>query len=231
MNSTYKNNKMVHKTRSRLEMQYVPVDSLQRNPWNPNVVSPENEKRIEASIARFDLFRPIIVRELESGQLEILGGQHRWEAAKRIGYEEVPIINLGRISDEKAKEIGLVDNARYGEDDVIKLDAILKDLSLEEISDYLPYTDADLASIFNASNIALDELDTDAESDLPELPPTPPAPTHQIMRFKVPVEDVAAVTAVIEHVMRAHNFTGDDSMSNAGNALVEITKKYRESLV
>jgi ParB family chromosome partitioning protein len=68
----------------------VPVELLHPNPWNTNVVTPENEKRIEESIKRLGLFKPVTVRELTDGRLEILGGQHRWEAARRLGYKEVP---------------------------------------------------------------------------------------------------------------------------------------------
>src|SRR4051812_26558524 len=106
----------------------VPVELLHPNPWNTNVVTPENEKRIEESIKRLGLFKPVTVRELTDGRLEILGGQHRWEAARRLGYKEVPIFNVGTISDVQAQQIGVADNGRYGEDDAAALATLLKGL-------------------------------------------------------------------------------------------------------
>src|SRR5437762_10365036 len=94
---------------------------LQPNPWNTNVVSPDNEAKIDASNQRLGMFKPIIVRELPDGTLQILGGAHRRESAIRLGWDQVPVFNVGPVSDKQAKEIGLADNARYGHDDTLAL--------------------------------------------------------------------------------------------------------------
>jgi ParB family chromosome partitioning protein len=208
----------------------VPVELLKPNPWNTNVVSPENERRLEESLKRFaefgGFFKPVTVRTLPNGTLEILGGQHRWEAARRLGIKEVPIFNVGAISDKLAKEIGLADNGRYGEDDPLALAKLLATVDTkEELAKFLPYSDLDLQNLFSASSIDLDALGLDGEEQrAPESPARPPA-THQVMRFKVPVEDIAVVTERIEKVMRENNYTAEDSLSNAGAALVHIIKK------
>lgn len=199
---------------------------LSPNPWNTNIVSPENEKRIEESIKKHGMFKSIIVRELEDGSYQILGGQHRWEVCTRLGVTEVPIISLGQISELRAKEIGLIDNARYGNDDTIGLSQLLQEIGIEDINMVLPYTEVELQSILDATSIDLDSLglspDIDADAKLPE---PKPAPDHQVMRFKVPVEDVAWVQAKIEKTMKQQNFTQEDSLANAGNALVHLLKK------
>lgn len=197
---------------------------LKPNPWNTNHVSPENELKIEASIKRLGVFKPIIVRELPSGDLEILGGEHRAKVAHRLGIKKVPIVNLGIITDSQAKEIGLVDNGRYGEDDTLQLSELLKSLGdLEDLGSFLPYTDDDISSIFSSSSIALDELELPDDDDtIPTLPTTPATPTHQLMRFKVPIEDGARITALIEKTMKEQGFTMEDSYANAGNALVHL---------
>lgn len=211
------------------DFKYSEIDprSLKPNPWNTNVVSPENDLKIEASIKRFGLFKPIIVRELPSGDLEILGGEHRAKAAQRMGIKKVPIMNLGIISDDKAKEIGLVDNGRYGEDDTLQLSELLQSLGdSDDLLSFLPYTDEDMSSIFSSSSIALDELELpDDDSSIPELPTAPVTPTHQLMRFKVPIADAAKITVLIEKTMKEQGYTMEDSYANAGNALVHLLNK------
>lgn len=211
------------------DFKYSEIDprSLKPNPWNTNVVSPENDLKIEASIKRFGLFKPIIVRELPSGDLEILGGEHRAKAARRMGIKKVPIMNLGIISDDKAKEIGLVDNGRYGEDDTLQLSELLQSLGdSDDLLSFLPYTDEDMSSIFSSSSIALDELELpDDDSSIPELPTAPVTPTHQLMRFKVPIADAAKITVLIEKTMKEQGYTMEDSYANAGNALVHLLNK------
>jgi ParB family chromosome partitioning protein len=203
--------------------------TLQANPWNTNIVGPDNEVKIDASLKRLGMFKPIVVRTLDSGALQILGGKHRNDSAIRLNLTSVPIMNVGKISDKKAKEIGLVDNGRYGSDDTLLLAKLLEEIGDPmELGTFLPYSDADFDSIFTSSSIALDDL------DLPELdggapsPSTAAAPqTHVVMRFKVPVGDSATITEVIEQTMKRQRFTDEDSLTNAGHALVHIFGSLR----
>jgi len=208
-------------------LQYANPRALQHNPWNTNVVSPDNEAKIDASVQRLGMFKPIIVRTLANGILQILGGAHRRDSAIRLNMDSVPVINVG--TDKKAKEIGLVDNGRYGNDDSLALAKLLDELgNPSELGEFLPYTDADLESIFATSNIALDDLDSldlDDTADAPPLAPTTRvAQTHAVVRFKVPVDDHDKVMAVINAVMKRQRFSDEDSLTNAGNALVHILK-------
>lgn len=208
-----------------MEIKNLAIDpkKLSKNPWNTNMVDPENQTKLDNSVKRFGMFKPIICRELSDGSLQILGGEHRVESAIRLGFKEIPIINLGKISEEKAKEISLVDNGRYGIDDTLQLAELLKELGeIEDISSFMPYSDDDLSSIFSSSSISLDELELPDSDELPLLPSTPKVQTHQIMRFKVPMEDAPLVTSVIESIMKSQGFTDDDSLMNAGNALVYL---------
>lgn len=208
------------------ELLMLSPDDLVPNPWNPNVMSPENEAKLDESIKRFGLFRPIVARETDDG-LEILGGQHRWEGAKRLGITSIPVANVGRIDDAKAKEIGLADNARYGFDDGALLHDILKDLGdSDEIQSFLPYSDADIRSIFSNADIALGELDLEDTFDKTEElhePPTAKAPkTHQVMRFKISIGDSERITELITKTSKRHGFTNADDLTNAGDALVHL---------
>lgn len=214
-----------------LNLKSVSIEELHPNPWNPNTMSPEMELKVEESIKRFGgLFKPIVVRELGS-HYEILGGEHRWRAARKLGYREVPIASVGAVSDQMAKEIALADNGRYGDDDPLKLAQLLKDLpGVDELKSFLPITDDELGAIFAAQTVALDELEgLDAgATEAPTEPAARPSPTHQIMRFKVPVEDVAWVTGLIDRRMKEQGFNHQDSLENAGDAFVHIMKQVKD---
>jgi ParB-like chromosome segregation protein Spo0J len=205
-------------------------DSLVPNPWNTNVVSPDNEAKLEESIKRFGMFKPVVVRELADGTLQIIGGEHRAGAAKRMGLKAIPVVNLGRIDDNKAKEISLVDNGRYGADDTLQLAELLEGLgNADELASFMPYSETDLASIFSSVNIALDDLDLpDLDEEKPVLPKEKPIQTHAVMRFKVPVDDQGWIVDLIEKTMKSQKFTEEDSLTNAGDALVFLLKKAGE---
>ena len=199
--------------------------ALSSNPWNSNIVSPDNEKKLDEAIRRLGFFKAIIVREVDD-RLEILGGEHRWQSATRLGLAEVPIVNLGPIDDTKAKEISLADNARYGADDTLQLAAILGDLSDEDIATFLPYTESELESIANSVNIALDDLELDEDFDAKDEKPEPPAAkapkTHTIMRFKVALADAERLTALFAKTQKRFGFTSADELTNAGDVLVHL---------
>lgn len=212
-------------------LSYLDPRELVANPFNPNIVSPDNERKLDASLKRNAMFKPVVARELEDGRLEILGGQHRVESAIRLGFESVPVFNLGRVDDARAKEICLVDNSRYGADDTLELSRLLESLNLDanELASFLPYSDADLSAIFSTADIDLDDLLTTEEEERAaqvsssEVKVTK---THQIMRMKVPLEDADRVTKAMQRIMKTQGFIESDSLTNAGDALVYLVNTF-----
>ena len=212
-------------------IQTIKISELFPNPWNTNTVAPDNQAKIEASIKRYGMFKPLICRTLPDGRLQIVGGEHRWEAAKAIGIKEVPIVNLGKIDDKRAKEISLIDNSRYGTDDSLKLSEVLKELG--DVTEVMPISNKELEEIFSATTIDLDALDQveekadeEAEEAIEEI--TKSKPTTQVMRFKVPVADAEFVQNVINGICKLQGFTGSDSLTNAGDALVFLCHGARD---
>lgn len=219
----------------QIAVTYVPIGELQPNPWNSNVVGPEMEQRLRQSMQDLGFYKPIIVRQLDDGSLQILGGQHRWQVARSLGHDTAPVVNLGKMAERKAKAIGLADNGRYGEDDGLKLADILKDVGEDyDIESFLPFTEQDLAGIFAANDIDLDTLglapDAEAEhKSLEEAVNARPTITHELMRFKVPVEDREAVEKFVQHVVKTKGLASEeDSLVQVGMALVEIVRAARE---
>ncbi|PZR92268.1 MAG: chromosome partitioning protein ParB [Stutzerimonas stutzeri] len=212
-----------------IEYLTVPVGELRKNPWNTNKVSAADELKIRKSLQRNGMFKPIIVRQVKGeGGYEILGGEHRWEQAIELGVTEVPVANLGEISDKQAKEIGVIDNARYGTDDTLSFSELLKEIgNIDELQEFLPYGSEDLDAIFSASVIALDELelentlgDAEEEPDEEEVPTAKPAKTHAVMRFRIANADAERLTALVSKTQKDQGFIAEDQLTNAGDALI-----------
>jgi hypothetical protein len=215
----------------------VPIGDLRKNPWNSNQVSAENEEKIRESIRRNGIFKPVIVRQVPSVKgYEIIGGEHRWEQAKELKHTSIPIVDLGEIDDKRAKEVGVIDNARYGVDDAISLGELLNEIGAEDIQSFLPYGEIDLQAIFSANDIALDDLDIDEsfdksepENEEPEAPSERQPKTHTVMRFKVSIRDSEALTGMIAKTQREQGLTLEDDLTNAGDALIHILTKNAPS--
>jgi ParB family transcriptional regulator, chromosome partitioning protein len=216
-------------TQSKLAMTYEPVGALAPNPWNTNrITDPVNEEKLRESLRRFGAFKPILVRTLPDGTLQILGGEHRWKAAQQLGYKEVPVVNLGALDEQRAKEIGLVDNGRYGEDDTLGLSNLIKELGTDIMS-FMPFTELDLEALAKVSSINLEDLDKTPQEQLPDLNKLPSAPSSQVMRFKVPVEDMGWLSTMIEQEMKNQGYKEEDALTNAGHAFVSLMKRIKKT--
>lgn len=202
---------------------------LRPNPWNSNIVSPENEAKLDASMKELGIFKPVLVREIANAlggtALEIIGGEHRAQSAVRLGMPQVPAFNLGPIDDVTAKKIGLADNARYGVDDTLSLAALIDSLGDQDLTSFLPYNEHDLAALSSAVSIDLDALGLGEKDDPPEAKSaaeTKAPKTHTVIRFKVALGDSERISAIITKIQKAHSYTKADELTNAGDALVHL---------
>jgi len=214
-------------------MSLVSIDPCKLNysHWNVNSVSPANQAKLEKSLEKLGQFRPVICRETDAG-LEVIAGEHTSKAMIARGAKSIDVYNLGRISDEKAKAISIADNRQWGSEDGLALAHLLKELEDQDLVEFMPYTEEDLTEIFSATEIDLDGLGFDEESDSDEkdlddiLKETV---THEVMRFRVPIQEREFITQVIEAVIRRKGLSDPDAMINAGDALVQICRSQGES--
>ena len=71
-----------------------------------------DQKKIDelsVSVKEQGIIQPILVRKSFDDKYEIIAGERRWRAAKKIGLEKVPVI-VKNILDKKVLEIALVEN-------------------------------------------------------------------------------------------------------------------------
>lgn len=212
-----------------LSITYISPKKLKKNQWNTNKVSIENEEKLDKSLKEYGLFKPILCRTVND-ELEIIGGEHRVESAIRNGISEIPIINLGNISDDKAKKMGLIDNGRYGSDDFVELQELINSLeSPNELLEVLPYSLEDFEGIFKADEIDLDNIPSFEEnSEIEDSDETENnfvqklLETHAIVKFKIPLEFLQDLNNKIKNKEQELNTEYGDSLVNAGNALLAL---------
>ncbi len=140
----------------------VGVDKLRANEWNPNVQDPETFRKELASIRRFGFVQPIIVRPSDGGMYEIIDGEHRWKAAQELGMTEVPIFDVGRISDHEAMQLTVILNELRGKPEEKKLGEILKNLlasdTLDRLTEVMPFTKEQYGKIAKLPEFDWDKL-------------------------------------------------------------------------
>ncbi|HBZ7265986.1 TPA: ParB N-terminal domain-containing protein [Klebsiella variicola subsp. variicola] len=217
----------------------VEVARLRPNPWNTNSVGAQNFEKLKGSIEKLGFFKPILARELDGGQFEILGGEHRWRAAMEQGISTVPVISVGKISDLVAKQMSLVDNERYGEDDQVALQRLIEEMQSEldyQLSEIAPYDDELAATLARESAIDLEMLEALSRGDEEPIEKDSREKAervgaeHQTMRFKVTFDASDRVTETIKSIIKEQAINTGNDMENAGEALVWLVDNYKECI-
>lgn len=130
------------------EVKYRILSDLNELEGNPRTITKDKMNKLVESIKdNPDYFeaRPIICSD-RTGKLVILAGNQRYKAAKIAGLEEVPVIILHGLSEEKEKEIIIRDNVELGDWD---MDILANEWEVEDLKDWgvevnwdgIPYDD------------------------------------------------------------------------------------------
>lgn len=149
----------------------VPVDDIAPNTYNYNKQSAFIYEKTIQSIKTYGFVDPIIVRSGDpvTGMFErkeIIGGEHRYQAAIELGMKTVPINDLGVISDSKAKALCIILNETKGKPDQDALAALIASLS-EDGADLsvLPYDESEIESFIDLVHDGLGDFDGDEDDD------------------------------------------------------------------
>jgi len=78
----------------RHKLEYLSVDKILPNPWNANEQDERSFDALVDEVSETGFIDSITVVPLEGGLYRIIGGEHRWRAAKASGEEFVPCLIL-----------------------------------------------------------------------------------------------------------------------------------------
>ena len=112
-----------------MEIVYRKLSELKPNPKNPRKSTKEAIEKLARSISENPKFfeaRPILLSD-RTGQLVIIGGERRSEAAALLKMETVPTILMSGLTEAQEDEILIKDNTHAGVWDEQKLQAWGKD--------------------------------------------------------------------------------------------------------
>lgn len=89
---------------------YINVSEIKANPNQPRSnFKIEELNELAKSIKSQGLLQPIVVRELDNNQYEIIAGERRWRASQAAGLHEIPAL-IKEMSDNMAQEAALIEN-------------------------------------------------------------------------------------------------------------------------
>lgn len=101
------------------------------------------------SIREHGMLQPILVRPMPGGGYQIVAGERRWRAARRLGLDEVPV-NIRELSDLEAMQIALIENLQRE-----NLNPIEEALGYKELIENFGMTQDKIAKIVGRSRSAV----------------------------------------------------------------------------
>jgi len=115
--------------KQQCETIFVDIEEIRTNPHNKNKMGSQYFAALKAQMAdpNIGFSQPIMVRlnpDPDGPKYMIIDGEHRYKAAKDIGYTKVPVQNFGAISETKLKFLMITQNQIRGstsDDDIKKV--------------------------------------------------------------------------------------------------------------
>jgi ParB-like chromosome segregation protein Spo0J len=133
----------------RLVIEYVPIDSIKPNAYNPNRQDEKEFQMLQESMSEDGFTQPIVVQQ---STREIVDGEHRWRAGRAQGMATVPVVFVN-MSQEQMRISTLRHNRARGAEDQELVTQVLKDLrelgALGWAQDALQISDEDLNVLIN----------------------------------------------------------------------------------
>ena len=111
----------------------IPIKQIATNPFQPRSnFSDENIAELAESIKNIGIVQPITVRKIEDNKFQLIAGERRLRASKKIGLKTIPSF-IKNSNDEEMLEIALVENIQRKDLDPIEIALSLKRL-IDEVS-------------------------------------------------------------------------------------------------
>jgi ParB family transcriptional regulator, chromosome partitioning protein len=96
------------------EIKKIPIDSIVPNRFQPRTVFDDAKiEELSRTIHTHGIIQPIVVRQFE-GNYEIIAGERRWRAMKKLGWDEAPAI-IKNYSDTETASVALIENLQREE--------------------------------------------------------------------------------------------------------------------
>ena len=109
------------------------MDTIEMNPFQPRSnFNDQNLEELASSIRELGVIQPITVRKIDFNKFQLVSGERRFRASKRIGLETIPAY-IRIANDQETLEMALVENIQRQDLDPIEIALSYKRL-IEEIA-------------------------------------------------------------------------------------------------
>jgi len=135
------------------ELIHLDLDLLQPGKYQPRKdMSPEALEELAHSIRNQGIIQPIVVRQVNDTQYEIIAGERRWRASQLAGIDKIPCI-VKQVPDEAAIAIALIENIQRED-----LNAMEEAIALQRLMQEFELTHQQVADVVGKSRASVSNL-------------------------------------------------------------------------
>lgn len=135
-------------TLNKVDVRQLALDKLVPNAWNPNAMDDKAFNRLTEELSTTGMIDPIQVIDMQDGLFRIIGGEHRYHAARMLGWDSIPCVVLSGpkwLDEDMQKLVTVRLNALRGKIDPTKMVKLYEEMSNkygeEEVQRLFAYTD------------------------------------------------------------------------------------------
>lgn len=93
----------------------IPLANIRPNRYQPRTkFDDEKLEELAKTLHTHGIIQPIVVRQLDENQYEIVAGERRYRAAKRLGWDTIPAI-VRNMNEKETASIALIENIQREE--------------------------------------------------------------------------------------------------------------------
>ncbi|MFS0575831.1 nucleoid occlusion protein [Sporosarcina sp. 179-K 3D1 HS] len=108
-------NIIVNEENHQEKIEQVKIDSIKPNKYQPRTIfSEEKIEELARTIHTHGVIQPIVIRKIGDEEYEIIAGERRYRAMKKLGWTEVPAI-IRDLDDKETASIALIENLQREE--------------------------------------------------------------------------------------------------------------------
>lgn len=201
----------------------IPIAIITAAGWNPNAMGAPMRTRLRRSLELFGLVVPLVVRPINAGWYETIGGAQRLEELRQSGANTVPCVVVD-LDDARARLLAQALNRIQGEDDLglraELLREVLAGIPQEQVVAVLPETPQSLAAATALGQQTLDRY-------LQAWEEARGARLHHYT-FQLTSVQIEVVEEALARVLPLAKEAQEDSPNARGTALFLLCRHYLE---
>lgn len=209
----------------------VRIDRVVPADWNYKVDDPEMEEKLRNNIKRLGQIENTHVRLLDTGNYEMINGNHRLPILEEEGYTHIVVFDHGEVSQAEAIRRAIETNETNIKPDEIALSERIAELEeffgdLDEIRETMPFPEDRLKDLSDLSEFNWEEFEDE------EMPGDEDEDGEEWVRYEVavpaevvPVLDEAAAS-IEERMAESGNDPHEDDEVRRGQVLEALSAEY-----